>query len=106
MLGSHGRLTPAVTTLTTCTLLFPALLSAVSLRLLLPLWARAEKRWLIVTIVSLFVCAVICQTLHYGGLHSLAATPTHQFWAGSLVILGAAAGFAGIVYPVPPGKGA
>jgi hypothetical protein len=104
LLGSHGRLTPAVTLLAACTLLSPGLVSAVSLTFLLSGWKRTQKKWLALTIGCLFLCAVISLTWRYGGIYSLAATPTHQFWAGSLVILGAAAGTTWIVYPLPPRK--
>jgi hypothetical protein len=43
------------------------------------------------------ICAVASTTWHPEGFYSVAATPAHQLWAKSLVILGATAGIACLV---------
>jgi hypothetical protein len=97
LLGPHGRLEPAVETLTVWTMWWPALLSAVSLRILAPQWTRWGKAWMVPIAIGLIVGAAVSMTWHPEGLFSIAATPAHELWAGSLVILGAFAGVAGLM---------
>jgi len=98
LLGPQGRLEPGVMTLTTWTFLLPALLCMLSLRQLVLPWTRQRKLWLVPIAVCLLICAATSVFWHYDGLYSIFATPAHQFWAGSLVILGAAAGLSCTIF--------
>jgi hypothetical protein len=97
LLGPNGRWSTGVMASTTWTLLSPALVSGLSLRQLAPPWTGPRKAWLIPIMACLLIAGVISITWRYEGSYSLPFTPVHQFWAGSLVILGAAAGLASAV---------
>jgi hypothetical protein len=92
LLGPHGRLEHGVQVLVCWTFLLPAIVCMISLRHLVPAWTRREKIWLVPIAAGLLVCGWTSVFASYEGIHYDFSTPTHEYWAGSLVLLGAAAG--------------
>jgi hypothetical protein len=103
LVGLAERVGPTVAKLALwTTLLWPALVCAFSLREMTPEWARGRKGWLVpvtVCLASYGVTFIFIRLGGYQGTYTIFATPVHEFWATSLVILGAGAGLACSVLP-------
>ncbi len=123
LLGRHGQLEASVIIFTLLTLFSPALVGAFSLREIAPDWGRRFRGKLF----PVMICAVSLMTWLLSVLIGYAASllsgpirniaffispsfgssassstfggPFHEFWAWSLVIIGASAGLARVVLP-------
>jgi hypothetical protein len=74
------------------TVLGTALLSVVCLEELLTQWTGGKRAWLPPIAGCLFIVGALSIRWQYEGIYSVFATPAHDFWAWSLVVLGAFAG--------------
>jgi hypothetical protein len=101
LVGPHGRLEPSVLTLLAWTLLLPALLSAFSFREMMPEWVRKQNAWLVVPIIGLLSYGITLMPLWPSdeSIHFIFETTAHEFWAWSLLVLGAVAGLTCFLFP-------
>ncbi len=81
-------------TITVGTLLLPALVSAVSLKVLVPRPSRQIRSWLVPAGLGLLAVVGPSAAWRANQPYFTFAPYSHQFWAASLVILGAVAGLA------------
>lgn len=99
LIGLHGRLSPTATTLTALTLLSPALFSAFSLKEMALKWGRRLTAWLVPALICLFSYAFLIELGSADSLSFDFASPFHEFWAWSLVIIGTGAGLIWALLP-------
>ncbi len=107
LLGSEGRMTAQAIALCGLTLLAPALVCAHSIRLLAQTRAWRWPPWLL-PVAAIPVIFVLGNLLPPGeGLRNEWDSPFHNFWAFSLLLLGASAGGAALLrtHPQPPPSG-
>jgi len=101
LLGAQGRAEPVVLILAFLTFLSPALVSVEAIRQLAPSWVVRSKVALLVTAACLVVVGTASDFWHFEGPYLSFSTPLHEFWAASLVVLGAVAGIICIVRRAP-----
>jgi hypothetical protein len=101
LLGHHGRLEPGVMALAVSTLSAPALLSAFCLKEIIPGQRWWSKWWLSAPLICVLSYAAYFVRFRPDPdrIFYTFGTPFHEFWAWSLVMLGAAAGFASMFSP-------
>ncbi len=93
VLGFPKGLLPSVGVLLSLTILWPALLSIVSLRQIIPEW-RSGARWCQITIILCTAGAAVSSALSLdrGSFGSVFTSSVHERWAESLLALGIVAG--------------
>jgi hypothetical protein len=92
--GIDGRLTSSILALCSWTMFCPALLSAVSLRELVRLGGPRLSGWLTPMAACLAMYVLIPFAWSHEGIRHEGVLPGHEFWAGSLVVVGVVAGVA------------